>query len=195
MVLKHKIKISNNVLSALLIFAILSMVLSVWISFDTLSPLTGEATANATVTTNVTIEVDCTTTTGDGDNLIAFGNLAKGSTSSSITISDYHAVENNGNSNLTIEAYAINTPTNQLWEWVSTPSIYWKVACNSTDSGTCNASYGILGTEAIKTLIGTHLGVNSTNDLMIVGINITVPADEPTGDKSGVVTYYCTEAA
>jgi len=194
MVVKHKIKISNNILSALLIFAILSMVLSVWVSFDTLSPLTGEATGNATVTTNVTIAVDCTTTTGDGDNLIAFGNLARNTESSSQSVTDYHAVENNGNSNLTIEAYAIDTSTNQLWEWVSSPSIYWKVACNSTDSGTCNASYGILGSEAVKTYLGTHLGVNSTNDLMTIGINITVPDEEPTGQKSGVVTYYCTEA-
>ena len=188
---KRKIKISNNILSALLIFAIFSMVLGVWVNFDRLSPLTGEATGNATVTLVLDSAVSCTTTAGDGDNSIVFGNLTRGSSETSDGEADYHIIENDGNVELTIEAYTFEDLwTNALY---LAPHQYWQIACNSTQSGTCNTSWRHVDIEAQKSEIINSLNGNATLDIVTVEVNVTGPStDEPTGEKSGSITYYCT---
>ena len=149
-----------------------------------LSPLTGAATDTGTVTTNVTDSVSCTAS----DSTIAFGNLASSGTNNSDITGDHHVVENNGNVNLTIQAYA----SAELWDNYAAPTANWQVNCNATQTGVCNSTYANLpenGGSYWDILDGLEPG--DATDEGTFSIKITAPADEPNGEKSGTVTYYC----
>lgn len=179
-----KNKISNNLLSILLSFAILTSIVGILASMNILSPLTGAAVDTGTVTTNVTDSLSCSAT----DSTIAFNNLGGGGYNSSDLTADHHTIENNGNVNLSVQSYA----TAELWDSYSAPTKYWGINCNTTQSGTCNNTYGLLPNDG-----GTYWNLVSglepldSIDALTVSVNITAPTDEANGEKSGTITYYC----
>ncbi|MBU1245571.1 MAG: hypothetical protein ABIJ20_02615 [Nanoarchaeota archaeon] len=186
-------KISNNLLSVLLSFAILTSVVGILASMNILSPLTGAATsANATVNISVTSIASCTM----ADTHINFTALARGATNWSEAtnssgygmVNDWHTLENDGNTNLTITVWG----SEALWDSTNNDA-NWMARCNNTQSGTCTTTYAnVPNTVGSAITVLTGLEPLDASDLASFGLNVTAPNDELTGSKSGTLTYICT---
>ena len=187
-------KVSNNTLAVLLLFALVISVFGTLASvyyIDSLNLLTGRATNDwGNVTLSVTGAVSCQTS----DNAIAFGSIARGTSNDSYNASDYFTVNNNGNTliNVTVNA------TENLWDTATynPPSAYWQIKCNNTDTGSCaTASYANVPAVTNAVELVTNLQSAAGSDNVTVAVNVTVPNDEPTGSKSGQVTFWCSQPA
>ena len=176
-------------LITLLVFSIIISVFGTWIilSYIDSDLLTGKATDTATTTLTVTGVASCTAT----DNAIAFGTMVRGTGNTSEILSDFITVENDGNSQINISVYA----SGELWDGASyqAPSAYWQIHCNTSESGTCNSTYGNVP-NSDGNLIALDLDSGDANDLLTVGVNVTVPSDEISGAKSGTLTFSCIAA-
>nr|MBA4404668.1 hypothetical protein [Nanoarchaeum sp.] len=184
-------KVSNNTLAVLLLFALVISVFGTLASvyyIDSLNLLTGRATddiGNITLTVGATLS--CTT---DLDDISAFGSLQRSQKNSSENLSNFINLSNDGNQliNATVNA------TEQLWDTAAynTPTSYWQIHCNSsTSAGACNATYANVqnGTLVHKVVYGLQPAAGS--DQAVIGFIAEVPADEPTGTKNGQVTFWC----
>ncbi len=180
-------KFSNNTLVVLLSLAIMVSVFGTWVSLsyiDSLDLLTGRATDTGTTSLTVSGVTSCTAS----DNTIAFGTMERGTSNDSVTVNDYITIENNGNTQINVTAYA----TAELWDDATyqTTSDYWQVRCNTSESGTCNTTYGnVPGADG--NLIAYLVNPDDSTDAITVGVNVTVPSDELSGAKSGTLTFNC----
>ncbi len=183
-------KLSNNVLSILLGFAILFSIAGTWMSIsyiDSLNLLTGKATDTASGTTQLTVA--SATSCSAVDNAINFGTMARSTSNTSEIANDFITIQNDGNLDANVTVYA----TEELWDSAGyqTPSDYWMIHCNASESGTCNTTYlQVPNTDG--NMLVTNLDSLDTIDLLTVGVNVTVPADEPAGAKSGTLLFTCT---
>jgi hypothetical protein len=172
--------------------AVVISVGGLWISFsylDGMNQLTGRATDTTTGTTGLTVsgEVSCSSP----DNSISFGTMARSTSNDSQDAGDYITIQNDGNVPANITVYG----SVELWEdpTYQTASAYWQIACNNTESGTCNTTYGnVPGADG--NIILTGLNGTDAVDLLTVKVNVTVGAAETTGAKSGTLTFTCTGA-
>ena len=183
-------KFSNNTLVVLLSFAIMVSVFGTWTSLsyiDSLDLLTGRATDTGTTSLTVSGVTSCTAS----DSTIAFGAMERSTSNTSDDNADTITIENDGNIQLNITAYA----TAELWDDATyqTTSDYWQIKCNNSLSGTCNATYGNLPGADGHLLVYTMDPDDATDDL-VIGVNVTVPADEVSGAKSGTITFNCVSA-
>jgi hypothetical protein len=177
-------KISNNSIIVLLFIAIIASISGTFFAMNFLSEIvTGAATTTGNVTLTIPSSADCTAS----DNLIAFGTLAQGGSNQSEPALDFIVVNNTGNVNLKITAAA----TVELFSTQSAPSIYWQIHCNTTLSGVCNNTYHPVHNTG--SVLITALDYSDIIDNVTIGINVTVPNDEPTGDKNGELTFTCLE--
>ncbi|MBU3940616.1 MAG: hypothetical protein KKH88_01675 [Nanoarchaeota archaeon] len=184
-----KKKISNNLLSILLGFAILTSIVGILASMNILSPLTGAATQqNATVNLTVIGVSSCILSDSNINFSVPLVRLSSNK-SDDPAVNDYHALENDGNTNLSITAWGAT----DLWGTTNNDN-KWMIRCNNTQSGVCTSTYAnvpnIVG-SAVTVLDG--LESEDTIDLVYLGVNVTVPNDEPSGIKGGFITYICTE--
>jgi hypothetical protein len=188
------VKISNNTLAVLLSFALIISVFGTFASvyyIDSLNLLTGRATNDwGNVTLSVTGAVSCQTS----DKAIAFGAMTRGSTNDSYGIGDYFTLNNNGNTliNVTVNA------TENLWDTAAynPPSSYWQIKCNNTQTGSCaTTSYANVPALITAVEVVTNLQSADGSDNVTIAVNVTVPNDEPTGSKSGQVTFWCSQTA
>lgn len=193
------LKVTNNVLSLLLVFAIIISVFSTWISLsyiDSFNLLTGKATSGEG-TTNLTITsvVSCAI----NDSLISFGELARGATSESNTVNDTMMLTNDGNTNITIVAN-VTASSNWLWTNKQSSTAFWAIGCNGNDdsNATCDTAWqNVPGSDSSVTLI-SKLGPVANEggtplDNVTIKFNVTVPSDEPAGYHNGTVTFWCSQ--
>jgi hypothetical protein len=177
-------KISNNSLVVLLFVAIVASVAGTFVSLNFMDDLiTGAATTTGNVTLTIPSSADCTAS----DNLIAFGTLAQGVNNQSELALDFIVINNTGNVNLAITV----EQTVDLFSAESAPSIYWTVHCNSSSTGTCNETYFAID-DTTRGLV-TALQFADGSDNLTVGVNVTVPNDEPSGTKNAELTFTCLE--
>lgn len=181
-----KFKISNNNLVVLLGVAIFISIIGTWATLSLIDQITGAATSTGTASLTITSVTSCTTS---GDNSIAFGTLARGTSNNSDNKSDWISLENDGNVDINVSAYA----SAELWADSSyvAPTAYWQIECNSSQGASCQTGYVNLAASASRTSLETNLTPNDDADLMYVGVNVTVPSDETAGAKSGTMTFEC----
>jgi hypothetical protein len=180
-------KFSNNTLVVLLSFAIMVSVFGTWMSLsyiDSYDFLTGRATDTGTTSLTVSGVTSCSAT----DNNISFGTMVRSTSNDSADAGDYITIENDGNTQINITAYA----TAELWDDASyqATSLYWQVRCGTAESGTCNTTYGNVP-DADGNLIAYLVNPDDATDSFTVGVNVTVPSDEVSGAKSGTLTFNC----
>jgi hypothetical protein len=183
-----RVKMNNNVVAVGLFVALVAIVLGTWASLNYVDYLTGAATS-VTGSTNVTVTsvTSCTIL----DDLVSFGQMARGDSNTSSGIGDYMEIENDGNTNITI----VGNRTQDLWSAQPAPSTYWRIRCVGTpDTGaTCDSTFqNVAGDGSSNTLV-TGLSPIDSKDNITIGFNITVPTDEPYGYKNGTVTFYCSQ--
>lgn len=168
-----------------------------WMVLNYIDALTGAATSG-TGTTNLTITsvVSCSML----DNLVSFYEMARGESNTSDALMngqtntskpDFFEIENNGNVNITVVA---NT-TKDLWVTTPASSTNWRIRCTSTADGnaTCSSTYANVLRASSTTLITGLSPIDGGYDNFSVGINVTVPNDEPSGAKNGTVTFTCSQ--
>ena len=165
---------------------------------DSLDLLTGGATSfsgstNLTVTSLLSCAIN--------DSIVNFGEMARGSWNDSDTVNttdgvrgDYMMITNDGNTNISVTVGA------STWLWTSQAfeSAYWAVACEATDDGnsSCTTAWAdVPASGAPTTLITKLTPIANTGgtplDNFTIGFNVTVPLDEPVGNKNGTVTFTC----
>jgi len=177
-------KISNNSLVVLLAVAIVASVAGTFLSVSFMDDvITGAATTTGNVTLSIPSAADCSAT----DALIAFGTLAQGATNQSEIALDFIVINNTGNVNLAITAAS----SVDLFSTQPAPSTFWRIHCNTSSSGSCNATYHNVG--ATDTLLITGLQFADGSDNISIGINVTIPGPEPSGSKNGEITFTCLE--
>jgi len=145
--------------------------------------ITGAATTTGNVTLSIPSAADCSAT----DALIAFGTLAQGASNQSEPSLDFIVINNTGNVNLAITV----AQTVDLFSAESAPSAYWLVHCNDSSTGTCNETYFQIDGTYRDLVTGLQFADGSDN--LTVGVNVTVPNDEPSGDKNAELTFTCLE--
>ena len=167
-------KISNNSIIVLLFVAIVASISGTFFAMSFLNEvITGAATTTGNVTLTIPSAADCSAT----DALIAFGTLAQGASNQSEPSLDFIVINNTGNVNLKITAAA----TVELFSTQSAPSDFWQIHCNNSLSGTCNTTYHQVHNTG--SVIVTSLDYSDVIDNVTIGINVTVPAPEPAGEK------------
>ena len=178
------IKISNNSVIVLLFIAIVASISGTFFAMNFLSEIiTGAATTTGNVTLTIPSAADCSAT----DDLIAFGTMAQGASNRSENFTDFITINNTGNVALKITAAA----SVDLFSTQTAPSNFWLIHCNSSLSGSCNTTYHQVHNTG--SVIITALDYSDTIDNVTIGINVTVPGPEPTGDKNGEITFTCLE--
>ena len=183
-VVNKKPKISNNSLVVLLGLAIVVSIAGTWATLTIVDQITGAATATGTTTVNVKSVVSCSAT----DNTIVFGQMQRSGSNNSGNKSDYHVVSNAGNVDINVSAYA----SVNLWATQAAASSYWRIGCNNTNtSGSTCSDWANLAASSARTLLTDNLSVADATDDMMVKVEVTVPTDETTGNKSGTITYEC----
>ena len=179
--------ITNNTLAFGLFLALFLIIGGTWVSLNFIDDLTGAATSgygstNVTVTSVVSCSID--------DNLISFGEMARGINNDSERISDYFVISNDGNVNLTV----VSNASVNLWSSSPAPTSNWRIRCSSTDDGnaTCSGTYENIPASGSLQLISGLTPVDGIDSLSI-GVNITVPNDEPSGYKNGTILFTCSQ--
>jgi hypothetical protein len=185
-------KVSNNSLVVLLFVAIIASVGGTFVSVSFMDDI---ITGAATTLGNVTLTIGGTANCNATDDLIAFGTMTQGATNQTTGDTgayDWITIENTGNVNLDITAET----SADLFASYAAPTAYWRIFCNTTQGGgTCNATVHNLQESSNATeLITGHVFADSTDEVYI-GMNITIPMDEPVGAKHGDILFTCTEAA
>ena len=185
---KKNNKITNNTLVVLLGISVLISIAGTWITLDVTNRITGAATDTGTTTLTITGVTSCSAV----DNTIAFGTMTVDSNNNSINASDWISINNTGNTDINVSAYA----TENLFtsSGAAPPSHYWQVRCNSTLGGnSCGTTTYTNLTNSLATAIELIDLVSPTdnNDTMYAGVNVTVPSDETFGAKSGTITFVC----
>ena len=163
---------------------------------DYMNQLTGFATSDTGNTTlTVSTEASCTT---ENDDLVAFGSLARDQTNQSEGANnDYILIENDGNVPINVTVNATDATT-YLWD-VATynpPNINWRISCHAAQTGSCltnDDNYTNIPGPLVVQMV-YNLSSPDTTDNATIGINVTVPSDEPSGAKTGQVTFYCVDS-
>ena len=155
--------------------------------FAVVKNATGHGRANVTVPTRVYIEVL--------DGIIEFGTMDVGDNNNSQSISDYFTVENDGNVEIDIEAFAEQSIFTTGVNCSTVPNDCYQIACATNQSGFCNLTYrNIQANASSAQFIMTNMDFRAQWDEIQIGVNITIPEDELAGDKSGVITIAATQS-
>ena len=144
--------------------------------------ITGQVT-----TGNVTAEMDSITVFSLNPAIVNFGNISLGGTNDTDSGPAPFGVINSGTVkiNMTIQS------SESLLKG-SSPTYQFKSVCAETDCATTVYDWTTFDQTA-QLLVG-DLDFNNTKDALSVGIKIAVPADEPAGAKSDILTFTAFEA-
>lgn len=184
--------ISNKALAALLVVAIVISVVGTW-SVIRSAKITGFATNVTTQTGTASVTVLGNLILDLTDTNVDLGTLEIGSSNNSNTVNDYFIAENDGSVAIDVKVYN----GTELWDTAITPTDNWKVYCNTTSDGgaTCNTTHGpVPATSAGATLIISDLGNTAGTRSFSAGVNVTVPALEDAGAKTGSIVFLAVQA-
>ncbi|MBT3690821.1 hypothetical protein HOG16_01095 [Candidatus Woesearchaeota archaeon] len=179
-------KVSNNSLAVLLTLAVVASISGTWFSVSFMDGITGAATTTGTVKLEVNYSTSCSAT----DSTINLGNISRGSSnwSESVTDYDFIVIENTGNVIQNVSGYA----TEDLFEMISAPTNNWTMQCNASQSGTCVTGYRIINASiGTAEYLVNNLAYATATDEFNVSVNATVPVDESSGMKTGTLTFVC----
>ncbi len=209
-------EISNSTLALMVVAAILVSVFGSFLSLSKLNQLDG-ATGYATSATgkaNLTVSAESSISIAT-DDVIELGTLAVNETNTSDILNDWWTIENTGGVNVSVSLFygtqgsgtyanekgfgPFSTETTQSGGCVDRlgDAIHtcFQVKCNSSLSGyDCNNTYYPLPASTGGNLI-VDLDYDPGVDLAVFGVNVTVPLDEPAGNKEQTVTFdaVCTD--
>ncbi|MBI4739492.1 hypothetical protein HY772_08200 [Candidatus Woesearchaeota archaeon] len=192
--------ISNKTLAILvgigILFSMGGLIASITASINYPALITGNPVANVSSGTgSSTLKVKSHLVLNITDAAINLGDLALGETNSSEETNDFFVVQNDGSVDFNVFVYgaaATDSPFTSTTDGANTlPNNYYLVHANSTESGTANATYTpVPSTAANKRLLISGLQKQNSVDSAKIGIKVTVPIDEPAGNKSAALTIY-----
>lgn len=166
---------------------IVSLMLVINLLLITSSPtlgITGFATAQQTAQVDVTVlEAASITIAAGGD--VNFGVLEVGESKDTTTLGSSITLENNGSVDVNITATSTQIFT--------TTGTYDELTCKATCGSGCSTDW--VETSYVNCYNGTApkivgcLDEPSGSDQVVVDLNIFVPENESSGDKSGTVTF------
>jgi len=149
--------------------------------------LSGFAVTNVTALNGTaSFNVDGSLVLDITDTTIDLGTVQVSDTKNSEDASDWFTVENNGSVNMDVSAYADADP----FDGTSTfPGSNYQIQANSSESGTPVTGYANIPANAgTAILLVDELEPGTAVDSADIGVQITVPADETAGAKSGDIT-------
>ncbi|MBD3163713.1 hypothetical protein GF323_00770 [Candidatus Woesearchaeota archaeon] len=208
-------EISNSTLALMVVAAIIVSVFGTFMSLSKLNQLSGPTGFATSETGKANLTVSSTASISLVDDLIEMGTMDHNQTNWSyhLGIEDYWHVENNGGVNISIEIYSTAQGPGGTYEanqgigpfiTASTANddsgclksdfnhSCFMVRCNSSLSGTCDATYYPLSNNTAgnnnKHLV--DLDYQDSVDDAYFDINVTVPYGEPSGNKEIDVTFF-----
>jgi len=149
--------------------------------------LSGLAVSNVTALNGTaTFTVDANLVLDITDDTINLGTVQVSDTKNSEDAGDWFTVENNGSVNMDVSAFAGADP----FAGTSTfPGSNYQIHANSTESGTPTTAYANIPASAgTAVLLIDELQPGTSVDSAQIGVQVTVPADETAGLKTGVIT-------
>ena len=187
---------SNKALASLLVVLIVISGVSLFIVITkTAGPgITGYASSTGVGVTNVTVSE--ATYINVTDNFINLGVLEPGSTNNSENVADYFNVQNDGSVDINISVYDEASPFSGTG-CKTTPNSCYQVHGVSASGGSIDATYTNVPRNA-TTQHGVCFDVPfvdgvDTDDCEI-GVQMTIPVDEPSGTKSATMTIVAEKA-
>jgi len=214
-------ELSNSTLALFVVTAIVISVFGTMLSVTKLNDvgLTGMASTTSTQTGTANLSVPATAYINLTDTLIAFGVMEIGGQNDSENANDWWMVRNDGSVNISIRVYSpggddqdgsgspvagsgpfTSQTTGQGCLAQSSLAACFMVKCQNSSAvdATCNTTYDALPVSASgatsRLLINNLLPQPSANDTAFFGVNVTVPADEPSGNKEQTVTFFAEES-
>ncbi|MEW5896508.1 MAG: hypothetical protein AB1668_02345 [Nanoarchaeota archaeon] len=192
--------VSNKLLAFLVGIGVLISLVSLIASLSSPTIIAGSSTGAAI--TNVTSGAGTTSLAVRAnlvltliDSAIDLGTLEIGATNvSSDNVTDYFTVRNDGSVNFDVYAYGSTSPFTSSTGGADTlPNSYFQVNLDSTQSGILNRALNYSYTDvpsgvATKVLLLSALSKANTADEANIGIQVSIPDDEPAGSKSADIT-------
>lgn len=178
---------SNKTLASLLVVLIVISGISLFVVMTKMtgSGVTGYASSTGVGVTNVTVsEVTYINVT---DNFIELGILEPGSTNNSENVNDFFTVQNDGSININISVYDATSPFSGTG-CSATPNSCYQVHGNSSD-GSIDAAYTNVPSGAgTQHLLCHDVPFADGGDECVIGVQMTIPVDEPSGTKTSTMT-------
>jgi hypothetical protein len=182
-------EISNKMLAALLGGLIVISLISLFVTISKLSSpgVTGYASSQGIGITNVTVA--STTYINITDDYIYLGVLEPGDTNNSELANDWWTVENAGSVPINVSVYDSGTSPFSGTGCSTIPNSCYQVHGYSSQSGSTDSAYTNMPASAgtMHQVCG-DLSFTDSIDECVVGIKMTIPADEPAGDKTATAT-------
>ena len=186
-------EMSNKTIAVLVVCSIVVSALGMVIAlskFDSFPSITGFASSSGTGTTNVTISA--TTYITMTDDFIDLGSLEPNEVKNSEDATDYFTVQNDGSVNIDVALYDAASLFSGT-DCSTTPNSCYKANGATAESGSVNTTYGVVPNGApTKVTVITGLTPTDSVDSATIGVEVTVPPDEPAGDKTTSMTIVAT---
>ena len=129
------------------------------------------------------------------DNTVNLGSFGIGESASSDSASDFFTARNDGTINFDVYAYGASNSDSPFITSTGganlLPNEYYKVYGKDSVSGTANTTYrNVPAAVGNRTLLVKNVGYTNGADTARLGVNVTIPADEPAGSKSATLIVY-----
>lgn len=178
-------EISTKTLAVLLVVLVVISMISLFITITRVSEpgITGYASSVGAGITNVTV-VEATYINVT-DNFIDMGVLEPGQAKDSETVNDFFLLQNDGSVDINVSVYDSGAGPFSGTGCSSLPNACYQVHGNSSQSGEIDATYtNVPALAANRHKVCNNIAFGNAIDECRIGIKMTVPVDEPAGDKS-----------
>lgn len=182
-------EVSNKALAGLLVGLIVISLVSLFFTVTKLAGpgVTGYASNTGTGVTNVSV-VEATYINVT-DNFIDLGVLQPGQTNNSEIANDFFTVQNDGTVNINISVYDSSGSPFSGTGCSTIPNSCYQVHGNASQSGGINAVYtNVPAAAGSQHKVCNDIAFSDATDECTIGVKMTIPTDEPAGQKTTTMT-------